>query len=895
MNPTLEQYRYPGTRPFTENDKLVFFGRDDDIERLHRLVIVEKLIVLFGKSGLGKSSLLNAGVVPKLKKGDDFYTMPIRVGLVDGENKTPSAVFLNKIKNQIEYNNFLWEKIVPQFKNQWANDDLHISFWLACKSLQIQHPNRTLVFIFDQFEELFGREAEDIIRFSFLLSTILHGQTPQTILNKIIDNHKVEKGFLTKKEIAAISEPLQIKMVISIRSDRMSLLNRMKTHIPQILQKTYELLPLNIKQAEDALQKPARAEGEFISPPFQYGPKASEKIIDFLSSNREKSIEAFQLQLICQFCEKLIVERKGKPDFDNTIHAADLADLGDLDTIFIRHYEEIIEKISDDDVQRLEVRRLIEEKMIVEGSRVPLPDIIITSTYKIPKELLQSLVNSRLLRCEPNTTGGYSYEISHDTLVEPITALGNLRKEQEEKELEMVRRMREILKEKERNERENQEKIERLKEKSEQARRRWILRFLVAVIALVLAGLGFAIWQIAETTKLKNHADIQKQNAITFLKQELASKGIIADDLFGYFLSEAERKYGKGLYTDANNDYNRARLLAEDAQQESEIQTRLSEIDTIQKFLLQAGKFNTQKNFTAAIQEYEEILAINPTDTITPFRIEFAQMLIDGYMVEVPGGTFTMGDNSSGQWDETEHEVSLDTFYMGKYEVSQNLFLKVMGWNRSYFDDNPENPGESVSWYDAVECCNRLSELMGLKPWYNIKKNERSSDYNSEPYLVEINKNASGFRLPTEAEWEYAAGWDINGRMRWAGTNNENELKNYANYDTTHTIPVGSLRPNPLGLYDMSGNVWEWCWDWYDGEYYEQCRVEGIIENPCGPVNGSFRVLRGGSWSDIAHFCRSAPRFGNVPGNGWSRHGFRLLFAFQFTSEPDKPGKILSE
>lgn len=242
--------------------------------------------------------------------------------------------------------------------------------------------------------------------------------------------------------------------------------------------------------------------------------------------------------------------------------------------------------------------------------------------------------------------------------------------------------------------------------------------------------------------------------------------------------------------------------------------------------------------------------------------------------VLIRGGTFDMGSPFSEhrrEKDERRHRVTLNPFYMGVHEVTQKEYRELMGNDPSQFKGD-DLPVENVSWHDAVAYCNARSAAEGLAPAYVISGNgdERS---------VVWNRDADGYRLPTEAEWEYACR---------AGTTTpfstgENVTVDQANYYGTYpydgypsgqyrsrTVPVGSFAPNQWGLYDMHGNVWEWCWDWY-GPY-----ADGASADPTGAVSGTYRVNRGGGWNDFGRHLRSAYRAAYPPANKTFNLGFRL-------------------
>ena len=205
-------------------------------------------------------------------------------------------------------------------------------------------------------------------------------------------------------------------------------------------------------------------------------------------------------------------------------------------------------------------------------------------------------------------------------------------------------------------------------------------------------------------------------------------------------------------------------------------------------------------------------------------------------MVFVKGGCFQMGDLwEAGSADEKPvHEVCLDDYYIDKTEVTQKEYKKVMGNNPSMYKGN-NNPVEKVKWHDANNYC--------------IK---------------------AGKKLPTEAEWEYAAR-SGGKKEEWAGTNSESGLGEYGWYNSKSTHPVGQKKPNGLGIYDMNGNVWEWVSDWYGKDYYKNSPKW----NPKGPDSGDFRVWRGGCFFNGPRSGRNATRYGNDPDMGVANLGFR--------------------
>jgi formylglycine-generating enzyme len=268
-------------------------------------------------------------------------------------------------------------------------------------------------------------------------------------------------------------------------------------------------------------------------------------------------------------------------------------------------------------------------------------------------------------------------------------------------------------------------------------------------------------------------------------------------------------------------------------------------------------------------------------------------------MILVEGGSFMMGRNDAtdkikGAEFSNElprHEVKLKSFFIGKYEVSvkeYKEYIKATGKkmpsqpDSAWFAEHPDTklfyplsktqwwgwkddfPMHNITWYDAIDFCNWLSEKEGLKKVYTYVGK----------YDVNWDLSANGYRLPTEAEWEYAArGGKLSKGYKYSGSNNVDEVAWYEN-TTKYKGPakIGTKKPNELGIYDMSGNVWEWCNDYFNSNYY----TKSPKENPPGPGANVQRVLRGGSWHYRADYARIANRDGPEAGFTNFNYGFRL-------------------
>ncbi len=244
-------------------------------------------------------------------------------------------------------------------------------------------------------------------------------------------------------------------------------------------------------------------------------------------------------------------------------------------------------------------------------------------------------------------------------------------------------------------------------------------------------------------------------------------------------------------------------------------------------FLLITGGFIISQNKLAILSDF--------TETAYGMNLQ---------MVFIQGSIFRMGSNDGGNDEKPVHPVTINDFYIGKYEVTQRQWRYVMGKNPSFFKDCDDCPVEQVSWNDVQEFIRKLNR-----------------------------KSGKNYRLPTEAEWEYAAkGGNKSRGFTYSGSNSIDDVAWYTNNSSAKTHPIGQKQSNELGLYDMSGNVLEWCNDWY-GRYLSKSQV-----NPKGASAGDYRVYRGGGWGYIPRSCRTSSRDRSSPGSHSFNLGFRLAF-----------------
>jgi hypothetical protein len=499
MNPT--NFRYPGVQPFSKEQKAQFFGRDDDRERLLDLIFLEKLTVLFGKSGYGKSSLLNAGILPRMEEESDknrrrYVPITVRFNLWTGQQDSLLQKFMFHVSHTLE----------PLREQKIARiiEGVPDTLWSQLKFAGVGSGKNgaglptTFVLIFDQFEEFFSYPLTQQQDFKRQLAELLYADVP-TYLKQNEDRHSAE-------ELAFLYEKIDVKVIISIRSDRISDLDRMKDKLPAILHKRFEIRALSREQAREALIKPALLPGDFRSPAFQWQPATTERILEELSSDstgRSAGVEAFQLQILAQNIESRVIrgdiadrDGDGMPD----VYPDDLPT--DLSNIYAEYYRH---KIEDLPIERQRVaRKLVEDGLVFMGEqgearRLSMDGDVLRQQFGADEALLKSLEDTFLVRREVNSLGGWSYELSHDTLVKPVVEARGIRKAEEDRQ-------------------ENERRAQEAEAHAARERRRRQRANALSFVAVL--GLLFAAWEYWDAAKSRDRAEA----ALLKVEQEEAQR-----------------------------------------------------------------------------------------------------------------------------------------------------------------------------------------------------------------------------------------------------------------------------------------------------------------------------------------------------------------------------------
>ena len=441
------QKRYPGPHPFAYDDRELFFGRDQEIEYLTTVIANNKSTILHGKSGYGKSSLINAGIIPNLLEKFSCEIIRIRFYNCDKNNTLkPRDILINAIKQHSCGTVYLENVITGSHQSAWRYfKKLHLD--LLKRPARFDVPELGYILIFDQFEELFTYKKDDVREFAKELQELILHRIPEeyqeSLKEAFGDKQQLE---LYRDELSILDKDIPLKILFSIRADRFNYLTYLVNYIPNLLSNTIKILRLSSDQVRMAILKPALAEGNFYSPNFNYEPVVVERILKFLKTNAEgeevEKIEGFEMQIICQKLENIVTDYVSNKNNLNSENPVLLSWDMIIESSYIRdkenpfkeiiknYYIETIQSI-EPQIEQLSARYLIEVKLIDQpsGNRISL-DVALVNQVGTSANTQEKLIDNRIIRKEVNSVSGISLELSHDSLISPIilaaAELGNL-------------------------------------------------------------------------------------------------------------------------------------------------------------------------------------------------------------------------------------------------------------------------------------------------------------------------------------------------------------------------------------------------------------------------------------------------------------------------------------
>lgn len=840
--------------PYSEGQPI--YGRNQFISKLTDAIYTNLQTIIYGKSGIGKTSLLQAGCFPELRKLQ-FFPIVIRPGIMESSDDYIATV-IDVIKEKAE-------ESIPEIKTSLHTKTVDDGIFTHNRLCQFLYSTQFVddtdtpyipVLIFDQLEEFLNNKKTFSKAVCFLKE--LYVLLDNTIL--------IPSGYL---------EYSNYRLVFAIREDYLYCLEDIvdRYNLDELHYNRHRITALSDKQAQNVIEKTFRSSIESISSDDL---NCITNIILPIAKGQSEyaDIHTPILSLLGSLIYKQIVAGE----------TIDIINANSINNELYIYYDEIM---SDPKIP-MEVRWFLEQKLItVDGRRDSMDYQSALLTNQINEEQIDYLVREKkILRIVEAGSGERRLEYSHDTICKALKPVIEMRDgfynkgndlyigsfDIKEKQPEMVRYLsyaaelchfdaKRLLS----NLYEEKVKgtLDDLEFKSTISRRDRLVT--------LLNGKEWTSMQ-HKIKKANNKFDIylsyshNDSEMAEQLYQELQSIGctvrmninnLNSGDIFAETIDAIDSSKivlflaSKSSFT---SSYNKRELWFADRQKKTIIFLTIDEAiipDSLASLIGQKELVDIRNDFQKnKLFRNLQRIASEGAGTDIATGIDLVKVLLDGLtidMIRVEGGLFTMGataQQGGENPDEREiHDVRLDSYYIAKVPVTQSLWKKVMGYNPSehYGDDSPVN---NVSWNDCVSFINCLNTLTGKE-----------------------------FRLPTEAEWEYAAKGGSKGRYNGYKYSGGNNLNNVAwSYENSGGKPHGVAQksPNELGIHDMSGNVWEWCSDWYASYPDSQ------VTNPQGPADGNKKVCRGGSWNDRGKECRISRREARTPDTGNPYIGFRL-------------------
>ncbi|MDX2246425.1 MAG: SUMF1/EgtB/PvdO family nonheme iron enzyme [Bacteroidia bacterium] len=852
-----KSYPFKFLDAYTREDLKFFFGRDEETRLLYEMIFQTDILLLYGASGTGKTSLIQCGLANKFQS-HDWLPLFVRRGKNLNESLEEA---LRKVEG---------EEKSPTGDLEWLDEDFNnptptrqpispIARRLRGVYLRFFKP---IYLIFDQFEEL------------YILGT----------------KEEQEEFIETVKDILQVEQP--VKIMLTLREEYLGHLYEFERAVPELLRKKLRVEPMNLDKVKTVIKNISESKQSNVRLPSGEEDELAEAIFEKIRGE-EKTV-SIPLPYLQVFLDKLYLLATGDDtrQADALITRETLNAAGDIGDVLRDFLDEQVQQIA---LKRQEspatVWKILSPFVTLEGTKEPLSrqnlfDRLPEVSQDLMENIVSSLLTSRILRYSEKED---RYEIAHDSLARQIhgkrtdeeiailevqrlirsqVALqSGVREYFTEKQLLFIEPYLEKFKPKE-EEREwikkSREQVKKQKEEEALRHQQQLLqaktrnRRLMALLAVAGVALVFAVYQYFATQRALSDLEAANEKTVNF------------------FLDEANTEIINGRYDEAAKIISSARRLAINLQikQEEVYQSYLELVFLKGESGDSIGEVTLLDSAALAkiVVKNSSVSSFSLREIIQRLDSAWYRHLMEKYypvMVAVEGGSFYMGCDSTIDIECFVQEVS--SFQMAKYETTVSQFalyckannLDIKDHLQSTWSDPGDNPVVNVSWYDAVNYANWVSRKMGVAE--AIAKDTVGN------YSVNLR---GGYRLPTEAEWEYAAKGGIHhSPFVYSGSNDLGSVGWYDENSGDRTHPVGQKKPNALGLYDMSGNVYEWCWDW--GDPYTVNPGKDYL----GPVEGSNRVNRGGGWYRNPQFCRVADPTLTSPVIRVIDLGFRLAFA----------------
>lgn len=836
--------------PYSEGQPI--YGRNQIISKLVDAIYTNLQTILYGKSGIGKTSLLQAGCFPELRKRH-FFPIIIRPGIMESSN--------DYVANVIDFIRESAEKELLGIKpslhlvasgNGNFTDNRLCQFLYSTKFVDDGGDIYIPILIFDQFEEFLNNKKIYTSAVSFVKE-----------LYVLLDNTiSIPAGFL---------EYSNYRLVFAIREDYLYCLEDIVDHynLDELRFNRHRITALTDKQAQTVIEKTFKSAVDNISSD-DLSRITSIIIPAAKGQNQDADIRTPVLSLLGSLIYRQMAEGHGVGSI-NTDHELYL------------YYDEIMSEPA----IPLEVRWFLEQKLItVDGRRDSMDYQSALLTNLISEEQIDYLVKvKKIIRIVDAGSGEKRLEFSHDTICRALKPVIEMRDEfykkgnelnyssfdKEDKQLEIVRNLSCAA---ELGHFEAQQELKGVYEDNLngiQIDREYKFTHLRRdrLIVILNGGDWFSETKNDERNKKYDIYISYSRTDLAIVSQiyyELLSKGFkvwidmkglsTGDDFVNTIINAID---SSSLFifiiskNSTKSSWSRKEVSYADRKGKTIIFIRIDNLPMPDIFQFHYGNrdiidFSDMKQ-REKLFRYLEMRFCNKSFVDTDNGAELVTISLNNYAIQlrrVEGGVFTMGatDNQGGSEDEMPvHIVRLDSYYIGTIPVTQELWQIVQGYNPSYHRKNKKLPVENITWEECKSFVARLNKLTGKM-----------------------------FRLPTEAEWEYAArgGLQFSG-FKYSGSNLINDVAWFLDNSEANTHEVAQKFPNELGMFDMSGNVWEWCYDWY-APY-----SSNDIVNPKGAAIGTKRVCRGGSCYDKDADCRITSRSAHSPLFKSAFIGFRLV------------------